>query len=181
MPKKLSQELVDSSDDSSASPRPRSKKRAKVESESEPEGKSTKSKNRSNDKDKKKKPVAGKKCNKAPSEDDDEDEQSGEDSDGADGKRKNKGKGNDRGKKSKSFQVESLENDQGETYFDLGNGRRATVSEYRGNIGIDIRETYAKDGKEGLPGKKGIKLNLAQFDRLKKCLGAIEDAVDKLS
>jgi len=50
--------------------------------------------------------------------------------------KKNLGKG----KKTKSFKAEALENDQGQTYFELSGNRRVTISTYRNNITVDIRE-----------------------------------------
>ena len=38
---------------------------------------------------------------------------------------------------------------------------------------IDIRETYSKDGKDGLPGKKGIALTLEQYHALKDLIPSV--------
>ncbi|GAA6019668.1 hypothetical protein JCM11491_004873 [Sporobolomyces phaffii] len=185
MPKQLSQAQVDSDDDSSRAPSPqpkasKSKKRAKVESESDSD-----SAEATKDKKHKKKNLEAKPIKKpvnrkhAAKHDEDEDEDDDEASASGSGTTKSKNQGN--GKKSKSYEPEALVNDKDETYFDLGGTRRATVRKYRNNIQVDIRETYSKDGQEGLPGKKGISLSLDQFDRLKKCFQAIDAAIDELA
>ena len=45
--------------------------------------------------------------------------------------------------------------------------KRIAVRMYKGHILIDIREMYQKDG-EKKPGKKGIALNLQQYNTIKK-------------
>ncbi|POY70446.1 hypothetical protein BMF94_6514 [Rhodotorula taiwanensis] len=66
----------------------------------------------------------------------------------------------------------------GDTYVELAKNRRATVRDFKGKTYVDIRETYEKDG-ETLPGKKGIMLNIEQWDRLKKAIGVLDEAVDE--
>lgn len=46
------------------------------------------------------------------------------------------------------------------------------MRDFKGKTYVDIRETYEKDG-ETLPGKKGIMLNIEQWDRLKKAIGVV--------
>jgi hypothetical protein len=41
----------------------------------------------------------------------------------------------------------------GDTYWDISNSRRVTISNFRGKTLVSIREYYEKDGQE-LPGKK---------------------------
>ena len=54
-------------------------------------------------------------------------------------------------------------NDDGDSYWDIGNKKRATVRVFRGVVYVDFREFYEKDGKM-LPGKKGkCKLRLQNF------------------
>ncbi|KAI5475159.1 PC4-domain-containing protein [Pseudohyphozyma bogoriensis] len=64
----------------------------------------------------------------------------------------------------------ALKNGDGDAYVELSTGstaRRATVRKFKNSILIDIRETYSKDGKDGLPGKKGISLSREQWEKLK--------------
>lgn len=42
------------------------------------------------------------------------------------------------------------------------------------------RQTYDKDGKTGLPGKKGISLSADQFAKLKASIGLIDAAIAAL-
>ena len=69
-------------------------------------------------------------------------------------------------------------NDQGETYFDLSPDRRFTVCKWRGNVRLDIREFYEKNG-EILPGKKGLSLTMEQFNIIKDFIqdGTVDDII----
>jgi hypothetical protein len=77
--------------------------------------------------------------------------------------------------------TEPLENDSGEKYFDLLDNRRVTISKWQGNVRVDLREYYDKDGKM-LPGKKGLSsLSLEQYELLKDLIasGVIDECIDK--
>ena len=71
-------------------------------------------------------------------------------------------------------------NADGEYFFDLGNKKRVTVREFKGNTLIDIREFYEADGGEMRPGKKGISLNPKQFEAFVANTEAIQKASDEL-
>ena len=75
---------------------------------------------------------------------------------------------------------------EGNAFFDLAsnNKRRATVSKFKGQIRVDIREFYidntAASGSGGngetrlLPGKKGISLSLQEYESFKMQIAAID-------
>jgi len=73
-----------------------------------------------------------------------------------------------------------LKNADGEGYLLLSKNRRVTVRKYKGAVLVDIRETYDKDGQEGLPGKKGIALSLEQWRALKQHVDVIDTEATKL-
>lgn len=74
-------------------------------------------------------------------------------------------------------------------FVELSKNKRVTVRKYRNAVLIDVREvcgavqkaseeltalqTYEKDGVAGLPGKKGLSLNLEQWTALKDSFGAV--------
>lgn len=71
--------------------------------------------------------------------------------------------------------------EKGQDYWELGGRlRRVTVSEFKGNTFINIREHYEKDG-DILPGKKGISLNIDQFSALLSVLPQIEASLEEKS
>ncbi|GAA5926841.1 hypothetical protein JCM1841_002002 [Sporobolomyces salmonicolor] len=170
MPKHLSQEFVESDDGASSrspSPAPRLSKKAKrsasSDSSSGEEALATKSSHSPSQKHGK-------------------------------GKGKGKGQGQGKGKanlkekeevpvkkkKRSSISPEALQDGEGNTYYELGKNRRITARKWKNTLQVDIRETYDKGG-ETLPGKKGISLTVEQWDRLKKVISGVDDAVDKLS
>ncbi|KAK1985161.1 transcriptional Coactivator p15 [Colletotrichum cereale] len=63
---------------------------------------------------------------------------------------------------------------EGNPFWDLSNKRRIGVSQFKNNTFINIREFYEKDG-DMLPGKKGISLNIAQYEALVKAIPAISE------
>lgn len=54
--------------------------------------------------------------------------------------------------------------------------RKASVSEFKGKLMVNIREYYEKDGKT-LPGTKGISLPPEQWHKLSAGLGALNAAL----
>jgi hypothetical protein len=76
--------------------------------------------------------------------------------------------------------TEPQTNDQKEEFFDLSKAKRFTVRKWKGNILLDIREFYEKDG-EMKPGKKGISLTLDQYKALRDLVtsGSIDAIVKK--
>ncbi|KAL4252781.1 transcriptional coactivator PC4 family protein [Abortiporus biennis] len=70
-------------------------------------------------------------------------------------------------------------NEDGEKYLQLGKKRRATVRSFKGTPFVDIREFYEQNGEEK-PGKKGISLNLEQWEILKNNTEIIDSFFAKL-
>ncbi|KIJ54721.1 hypothetical protein M422DRAFT_24627 [Sphaerobolus stellatus SS14] len=63
--------------------------------------------------------------------------------------------------------VQLQKDDEGNYYIDLGNMKRATVSQFKGKANLNIREYYTDKASGQLrPGKKGITLNVTQWDTL---------------
>ncbi|KAK3499088.1 ssDNA-binding transcriptional regulator [Neurospora hispaniola] len=57
----------------------------------------------------------------------------------------------------------------GNTFWELGNNRRISSSVFRNTTLVNIREYYDAGGKL-MPGKKGISLSLAQYQNLLKVI-----------
>ncbi|KAL1748744.1 transcriptional Coactivator p15-domain-containing protein [Schizophyllum fasciatum] len=70
----------------------------------------------------------------------------------------------------------ALKDDGGTKYIDLGKMKRASISEFKGQRFVDIREYYIdKASGEGRPGKKGIALNAEQWNALKQSINTIDE------
>uniref|UniRef100_A0A915MCU9 Transcriptional coactivator p15 (PC4) C-terminal domain-containing protein n=1 Tax=Meloidogyne javanica TaxID=6303 RepID=A0A915MCU9_MELJA len=59
-------------------------------------------------------------------------------------------------------------NSDGNEMFPIGMKRFAAINTFKGQLNVDIREYYQKDGGKWLPGKKGISLTQAQFFEFEK-------------
>lgn len=57
--------------------------------------------------------------------------------------------------------------------------RQVTISMFKNKVRVDIREYYLNN-EEWLPGKKGISLDLEQFEELEKLLPLIKESCDEL-
>ncbi|XP_058963573.1 activated RNA polymerase II transcriptional coactivator p15 [Pocillopora verrucosa] len=64
--------------------------------------------------------------------------------------------------------------------FELTNKRRVTVREFKGKILVDIREFYEDSAGEMKPGKKGISLQLDQWETLKNHIADIDEAIEEM-
>ncbi|KIW69064.1 hypothetical protein, variant [Phialophora macrospora] len=62
----------------------------------------------------------------------------------------------------------------GNKFWEIAKTRRVTISEFKGQTMVGIREYYEKDG-QWLPGKKGISLTLEQYSALIQVTPQIED------
>ncbi|KAH8695905.1 putative RNA polymerase II transcriptional coactivator [Talaromyces proteolyticus] len=86
---------------------------------------------------------------------------------------------NDQKSRSKRVKTSSKKTDSnGDTYWEISNLRRVTVSTFKGKTLVHVREYYEKDGQE-LPGKKGISLPIEQFSALISHLPEIEEALSQ--
>ncbi|KAH3969271.1 hypothetical protein HBI80_032990 [Parastagonospora nodorum] len=70
-------------------------------------------------------------------------------------------------------------NDDGEKFVGLSAGgkRRITIREFKNTLLLDVREYWTNDAGELKPGKKGISLNLDQYNTLVAALPLIEVAL----
>ncbi|XP_050208355.1 RNA polymerase II transcriptional coactivator KIWI-like [Mercurialis annua] len=59
---------------------------------------------------------------------------------------------------------------------EVSKNRRVTVRNWQGKVWVDIREFYVKDGQL-LPGKRGISLNVDQWNVLRDHVEAIDKAL----
>ncbi|XP_069672162.1 RNA polymerase II transcriptional coactivator [Periplaneta americana] len=78
-------------------------------------------------------------------------------------------------KKSKPNTSSSRKDDDEPSWL-LEKNRFVKVREFRGKVYIDIREYYESDG-DLKPGKKGISLSTAQWQKLKSVMSEVDDAV----
>ncbi|CAG8602733.1 12273_t:CDS:2 [Gigaspora margarita] len=70
--------------------------------------------------------------------------------------------------------------DEGDTYFQLSDKRRVTIREFKNMVLIDFREYYkSKDDGEYHPTKKGISLQIDQWNKLKELIDDIDEEIKK--
>ncbi|GBM64765.1 Activated RNA polymerase II transcriptional coactivator p15 [Araneus ventricosus] len=81
-------------------------------------------------------------------------------------------------KKSKNEKPAAASTSEDGDLIKLSKYRYVSVREFRGKLMVDIREYYEKDG-EMKPGKKGICLNMEQWNALKEQMENIEAAIKK--
>lgn len=68
-------------------------------------------------------------------------------------------------------------NEEGEPYFELTDKRRLTVRRFKGKVLVDIREFWEPEPGKLAPGKKGISLNLDQWNTLKSVMDKVDSAI----
>ncbi|EAR94686.1 RNA polymerase II transcriptional coactivator, putative (macronuclear) [Tetrahymena thermophila SB210] len=73
-------------------------------------------------------------------------------------------------------EVKPIKGDDGSLYFELDDKKRVTVRKFKGKLYVDIREFYEKDG-EMLPGKKGISLNLQNWEQFRSLIDSIDQCI----
>ena len=66
-----------------------------------------------------------------------------------------------------------------EVAFLLDKRKRVTVHKFKGQLKVDIREYYDDNGTMK-PGKKGLSLNLDNWNKLKEFMDKIDEAIDNI-
>ncbi|CAD8044583.1 unnamed protein product [Paramecium primaurelia] len=69
--------------------------------------------------------------------------------------------------------------EDGQYFFELTSLKKVSVSKFKGNVMISIREYFNKDG-QSLPTKKGITLQLDNWEKFKQYIAEIDECVNKL-
>uniref|UniRef100_A0A1D1YIY8 Activated RNA polymerase II transcriptional coactivator p15 n=1 Tax=Anthurium amnicola TaxID=1678845 RepID=A0A1D1YIY8_9ARAE len=72
------------------------------------------------------------------------------------------------------------ENESGETYFKLSSKKRVTIREWKNMVLIDFREFFETKEGHTQPTKKGISLQLEQWNKLKDLISDIDNEIRKL-
>ena len=94
------------------------------------------------------------------------------------------GKKREKEKKKEKKEKKKEENDdiivgEKEVAFLLDKKKRVTVHKFKGQLKVDIREYYDDKG-EMKPGKKGLSLNLDNWNKLKEFMDKIDEAIDNI-
>ena len=94
------------------------------------------------------------------------------------------GKKREKEKKKEKKEKKKEENDdiivgEKEVAFLLDQRKRVTVHKFKGQLKVDIREYYDDKG-EMKPGKKGLSLNLDNWNKLKEFMDKIDEAIDNI-
>ncbi|CAD8053553.1 unnamed protein product [Paramecium sonneborni] len=70
--------------------------------------------------------------------------------------------------------------EDGQYFFELTSLKKVSISKFKGNVMVSIREFFNKDG-QSLPTKKGITLQLDNWVKFKQYIGEIDECINKLS
>ena len=84
-----------------------------------------------------------------------------------------------REKEKKKEENEDIIVGEKEVAFLLDKKKRITVHKFKGQLKIDIREYYEDNG-EMKPGKRGLSLNLENWNKLKEFMEQIDEAIDNI-
>ena len=84
-----------------------------------------------------------------------------------------------REKEKKKEENEDIIVGEKEVAFLLDKKKRVTVHKFKGQLKIDIREYYEDNG-EMKPGKRGLSLNLENWNKLKEFMEQIDEAIDNI-
>ena len=82
-------------------------------------------------------------------------------------------------KKEKKKENEDIIVGEKEVAFLLDQRKRVTVHKFKGQLKVDIREYYDDNGTMK-PGKKGLSLNLDNWNKLKDFIDKIDEAIDNI-
>lgn len=110
----------------------------------------------------------------------DSDEPKKKSKDKAKGKDKAKDKGKEKSKTGDKRKADGdIEEKNGEVMIHIHRLKKVTISKFKGQLYVGIREYYEKDG-DILPTKKGCNLPLDAWEKLKESIPQIDAAVRKL-
>ncbi|KAI0024179.1 PC4-domain-containing protein [Xylariomycetidae sp. FL0641] len=73
---------------------------------------------------------------------------------------------------------ENGKDSDGNLWWGLSNNRRITISDFKGKKYVNIREYYTDASGEMKPGKKGIMLNLDQYNALLLAMPAVNSELE---
>ena len=94
------------------------------------------------------------------------------------GKKREKEKNKEKKEKKKEENDDIIVGEK-EVAFLLDQRKRVTVHKFKGQLKVDIREYYDDKG-EMKPGKKGLSLNLDNWNKLKEFMDKIDEAIDNI-
>ncbi|CAG2107235.1 unnamed protein product, partial [Medioppia subpectinata] len=81
--------------------------------------------------------------------------------------------------KSKSHSSKGQSGPEGKS-FQLSRNRFVSVSEFKNQMRVDVREYYTDDNGDQKPGRKGISLSMDEWNKLINFLPKIEKAIKKM-
>jgi hypothetical protein len=79
----------------------------------------------------------------------------------------------------KKAKTKKSDDDSAEKFWDLGKNKAVSVSEFKGQVFVNIREYYNdKESGERKPGKKGIALSKEQWKVLKSVISKVDAGLE---